>query len=64
MASKKPILGALKKAMSKAQESKIDKLYVKKKAASMSGDMKKKQRLDKKITRVRRRSLSEGDMID
>lgn len=47
----------------KLQEKRIDNLYQKKKAATASGDMKKKEKLDKKITSIRSRSLSSEDFL-
>jgi hypothetical protein len=44
------------------REKRIDRLYNKKKEATMSGDMKKKEKADKKIATLRGRSLKGNDM--
>ena len=44
------------------REKRIDRLYNKKKEATMSGDMKKKEKVEKKIATLRGRSLKGNDM--
>ena len=47
--------------LKKLQEKRIDNLYDRKKKATMSGNIKKKERIDAKIAKVRGRTLSDED---
>lgn len=47
--------------LKKLQEKRIDNLYKKKKEATMSGNMAKKERIDAKIAKARGRTLSDED---
>jgi hypothetical protein len=47
----------------KLQEKRIDNLYAKKKEAVMSGNTKKKERIDSRIAKVRGKSLSQDDFV-
>jgi len=47
----------------KLQEKRIDRLHAKKKEAVMSGDTKKKGKLDSRIAKARGKSLSQDDFM-
>jgi archaellum component FlaD/FlaE len=47
--------------LKKLQEKRIDNLYDRKKKATMSGNIEKKERIDAKIAKVRGKTLSDED---